>query len=158
MQVYKSAGANSEYIIMLEIGLKPDENNLTRSGVRNADYAKFRCKTARVVKIENKETGETIDKVASWWDPHFIYRVNETLSEPNYDTNQERINSKGIHFFKTRDAALHYNLDNDDMNFGDYMLDSNGGKYGHTTTLPSGERITWLRGTCCPQERPRQFC
>jgi len=104
MIVYKSAGKNNEYLITLE--LNPDkQNNLKRPSVVDPNYAKFRCDSARVVSITNKETGKLVDRAPSNWNPEFIYETGAFVYS-EYDTNINAVCGKGIHFYLTEKAAF----------------------------------------------------
>ena len=86
-------------------------NNMKRSDVVDPDHAKYRCRSAKVVGIENVLTGETAEKAYSGHDKRFCYRVGEMIEEPEYNTNIERVCDKGIHFYLTEEPAKFHALD-----------------------------------------------
>jgi antitoxin component YwqK of YwqJK toxin-antitoxin module len=88
--------------------LLPDsKTNESRKGVLNPYYAKFRCDKARVVDIVNFNNGITLDKDTSFYSCYFVYRKGEIVST-YYDLNLDNVCSCGIHYFKTRDAAISF--------------------------------------------------
>jgi len=103
---YKSAGDNNQYLVTLHIDPHPSNTNLERKGVAIKATAKFRCKKAFVAEIKNKNTGELTNKAASNYRSSFIYRQNEFIVEPDYDTDSESVCSEGIHFFLTEEVAF----------------------------------------------------
>ena len=108
MQYYKSAGENSEYIVILEIP-SDAQTNLERKNVANSKYAKYRCSKALVVDIEHKETKQKVDYVVSSYINSFVYTLNEIIEDIYFDDNLEEVCAEGIHFFKTKKQALIYN-------------------------------------------------
>lgn len=75
----------------------------------SATSRKCRCSKAKVLEIQNKD-GSTCNRgyVHSEHDIHFIYKVGETVSVDNFDTNRWNECAPGIHFFITREEALKY--------------------------------------------------
>ena len=69
---------------------------------------KCRCNKAKVLDIENIDTGEKVEEVYSDYDPKFIYKVGEIVSVDNFDNNRWRECASGIHFFMNRDNAINY--------------------------------------------------
>jgi len=130
MFVYKSAGKNNEYIVTLSIP-RSTPNNLERSGVDDRNYAKFRCKSAKVISIRNKYTDEKAESVQSNWVSDFIYKVGETLTESNFDEDLERVCGRGIHFYLSEDAAL-FHGQTKDINGIWKSYNDNGSKWTET--------------------------
>ena len=85
-------------------------NNMERGGVVHRDYAKYRCRSAKVIKIENVLTGETAKIATSGHDEQFCYKVGEMVEEPYYNTEIEIVCGEGIHFFMTKEPAVFYAL------------------------------------------------
>ena len=69
---------------------------------------KCRCNKAKVLDIENIDTGEKVEEVYSDYDPKFIYKVGEIVSVDNFDNNRWRECAAGIHFFMNKKNALNY--------------------------------------------------
>ena len=69
---------------------------------------KCRCNKAKVLDIENIDTGEKVEEVYSDYDPKFIYKVGEIVSVDNFDNNRWRECASGIHFFMNRKNAINY--------------------------------------------------
>ena len=71
---------------------------------------KCRCDKAIVVAIETVN-GEPsgLDEIASDRDGTFIYKVGETVTEPNFCEDRFKECAKGIHFFINRQEAVDYN-------------------------------------------------
>ena len=70
---------------------------------------KCRCDKAVVVAIEtiNGESTE-LNEIASDHDSNFIYKVGETVEEPNFCEDRFKECAKGIHFFINRQEAVDY--------------------------------------------------
>ena len=69
---------------------------------------KCRCNKAKVLDIENIDTGEKVEEVYSDYDPKFIYKVGEIVSVDNFDNNRWNECASGIHFFMNRKNAINY--------------------------------------------------
>lgn len=76
----------------------------------SATGRKCRCDKAFVVAIEtvNGESAE-LDEIASDRDNTFIYKVGETVTEPNFCEDRFKECAEGIHFFINRQEAVDYN-------------------------------------------------
>jgi len=89
------------YIIQLEI---PAESKRLSATTR-----KCRCNMAKVVAIQNIDgTDSGLSEVRSGHDHNFIYKIGETVVVDNFDDNRWNECSTGIHFFITREEAVHY--------------------------------------------------
>lgn len=73
---------------------------------------KCRCSSAIVLEIQylNGSILSKLHAVHSWYDPDFMYRIGETVSVADFDTNRFNECSTGIHFFITREEAVDYML------------------------------------------------
>lgn len=76
----------------------------------SATGRKCRCDKAVVVAIETT-SGESaeLDEIASDYDSNFIYRIGETVSVDDFDTDRFNECASGIHFFINRQEAVEYN-------------------------------------------------
>lgn len=76
----------------------------------SASGRKCRCDKAVVVAIETV-SGESaeLDEIGSDYDGTFIYKVGETVTEPNFCEDRFKECAKGIHFFINRQEAVDYN-------------------------------------------------
>ena len=76
----------------------------------SATGRKCRCDKAVVVAIETV-SGESaeLDEIASDRDGAFIYKVGETVTEPNFCEDRFNECAEGIHFFINRQEAVDYN-------------------------------------------------
>ena len=74
----------------------------------SATTAKCRCDKAKVLDIENIETGKKVNEVRSSYDSNFIYKVGEIVSVDNFDNNRWNECATGIHFFVNKDNAINY--------------------------------------------------
>ena len=74
----------------------------------SATTAKCRCDKAKVLDIENIETGKKVNKVNSNHDSNFIYKLGEIVSVNNFDNNRWNECSTGIHFFINKENAINY--------------------------------------------------
>ena len=94
---YKKA---SRYIVKLLI--------LEDAKRSSATTMKCRCDKAKVLDIENVETGEKIEEIESNFDSEFIYKVGEIVSVDNFDDDRWNECTSGIHFFMNRKNAINY--------------------------------------------------
>ena len=71
---------------------------------------KCRCDKAIVIAIETV-SGESaeLDEIASNHDCTFIYKVGETVTEPNFCEDRFKECAEGSHFFINRQEAVDYN-------------------------------------------------
>ena len=76
----------------------------------SATGRKCRCDKAVVVAIETV-SGESAElyEIASDHDGTFIYKVGETVTEPNFCEDRFKECADGIHFFINRQEAVDYN-------------------------------------------------
>jgi hypothetical protein len=74
----------------------------------SATTAKCRCDKAKVLDIENIETGDKVKEIRSSYDSNFIYKVGEIVSVDNFDNNRWNECSTGIHFFVNKENAINY--------------------------------------------------
>lgn len=74
----------------------------------SATTIKCRCDKAKVLDIENIETGEKIKEIRSSYDSNFIYKVGEVASVDNFDNNRWNECTAGIHFFLNKEDAINY--------------------------------------------------
>ena len=76
----------------------------------SATGRKCRCDKAIVVAIETV-SGEPaeLDEIASDYNGTFIYKVGETVTEPNFCEDRFKECAEGIHFFINRQEAVDYN-------------------------------------------------
>ena len=74
----------------------------------SATTAKCRCDKAKVLDIENIETGKKVNEVNSNYDINFIYKVGEIVHVDNFDNNRWNECSTGIHFFINKENAINY--------------------------------------------------
>ena len=107
MEVYKSGGSQNDYLITLEIDPNESNTNLSRK-VDVPTTAKYRCRRAFVKSIEHKTTGGPIESIESNYSDKFRYTVGLWVEEPGYDHNIQEVCTQGIHFFKSREPALHW--------------------------------------------------
>lgn len=74
----------------------------------SATTAKCRCDKAKVLDIENIETGKKVKEIRSSYDSNFIYKVGEIASVDNFDNNRWNECTAGIHFFLNKEDAINY--------------------------------------------------
>ena len=74
----------------------------------SATTTKCRCSKAKVLDIENIETGEKVEEIRSNYDNNFIYRVGEIVYVNNFDDDRWNECATGIHFFMKKDNAIKY--------------------------------------------------
>lgn len=77
----------------------------------SATTSKCRASKAVVMDIQSLEGESLEDAVAcSMYDPDFIYETEKTVESIGFDENRFNECSSGIHFFMTRQEAVHYNF------------------------------------------------
>jgi len=108
MEVYKSGGKNSDYLVTLRLADTSDSNTNLSRNVEDTLFAKYRCKKAFVISIKHKSSGQSVDCIESNYESTFIYKVGEYAVEKNYDADTSKICGKGIHFFKSKEPALYW--------------------------------------------------
>lgn len=74
----------------------------------SATTSKCRCNKAKVLDIENIETGKKVNEINSNYDINFIYKVGEIIHVDNFDNNRWNECSTGIHFFVNKENAINY--------------------------------------------------
>ena len=105
-------------IVTLEL-LEDTINNEKRDGVVDKKYAKFRCNTAKVVNIRNIKTGEKINSDISIFDGNFVYNLGNVIMVTYFNENLNEVCARGIHYFKTKGAALSWFYTQKNQNFHD---------------------------------------
>lgn len=96
--------------------IDPKLSNLSRDEVIDPNYAKFRCKQAKVISIYSVTADPTyaiceknqFTQGVSLKERSFKYVVGQQVDVPNYDNNIDNICSAGIHFFLTEKAAYYW--------------------------------------------------
>ena len=99
----KCIGDNNKipYIVKLEIPTDAKRSSSTSN--------KCRCSKAKVLEIQNLDgTVADIDKVYSYFNLDFEYKVNEIVKSDSFDDNFWKECSHGIHFFMNRQNAVMY--------------------------------------------------
>lgn len=75
----------------------------------SAASRKCRCNKAKIVGIYELDRSKSErSSIASNFDKTFIYKVGETVSVDNFDTNRFNECAPGIHFFITMQEAINY--------------------------------------------------
>lgn len=69
---------------------------------------KCRCDKAKVLDIENIDTGEKVESVPSNYNINFIYKVGEIVKVDDFDEDRWNECSSGIHFFMNKQNAIKY--------------------------------------------------
>lgn len=76
----------------------------------SATTRKCRCSKAKVLSITNLDGSESkLESICSTYDKSFIYKVGEIVEAPDFNEDRWDECSTGIHFFITRNEAVHYN-------------------------------------------------
>jgi hypothetical protein len=94
---FKKAGG---YIVELEI-----PKDALRS---SATTRKCRASKAKVISITSADGENSVESIASDYDGKFIYRIEETVEVPDFDTDRWNECAAGIHHFITRAEAEQY--------------------------------------------------
>lgn len=103
-------------------------NNEDRANVKraNAKYAQFRCSEAHVLDIYNPESGEKFTSATSFYDQRFKYTLGQVVKVYDYNSDNSKVWTKGIHYFLNEKAAIGYNM-----------------VYGYVTIISRNKRITY---------------
>ncbi len=99
------------FLVTLEIPLENNANNMNRSSIVDRQFAKMRCQKAKVLKIENMYSGESLPDdftCYSQYDNSFAYKKDEIVSVSNFDTDIDNVCAAGIHFFLSIEAVHYY--------------------------------------------------
>jgi len=105
-------------IVILEL-LNDSVTNEKRDDVVDDKYAKFRCNMAKVVNITNVKTGKRMKKDVSIYDDNFYYILNGVVKTHCFNETINEVCTEGIHYFKTKEAALSWFYNQEDKNFPD---------------------------------------
>ena len=76
----------------------------------SASSRKCRCSKAVVLSIKSIDGDQDFDRAVSDRDRSFVYEVRKTVSVDDFDENRWHECSTGIHFFITREEAVHHVL------------------------------------------------
>jgi hypothetical protein len=80
---------------------------ITKDALRSSGTSrKCRCSKAEVISITKGDESYS-DGISNYFNG-FIYRVGETVSVDDFDTNRWNECSRGIHFFITKQEAIDY--------------------------------------------------
>ena len=96
------------------IGYKKADKHLVKlliledSKRSSATTLKCRCDKAKVLDIENIETGEKVNEITSDYDKNFIYKVGEIVEVDNFNEDRWNECTTGIHFFLNKENAINY--------------------------------------------------
>ena len=67
-----------------------------------------RCSKAKVLSIKSIDETVKYTEAVATIDDNFVYRVGEWVEVYNFDTNRWHDAAPGIHFWMTREQAIHY--------------------------------------------------
>lgn len=85
------------------------ETNESRRCIRNPQYARYRGNHFRVVEIiDLKDNLMSLHSVKSVYDKNIVYTVGEIVKSDFFVTDLNKVNTHGIHFFRTIGGALSY--------------------------------------------------
>ena len=104
---YKSCG---DYIVTMK-KLPDTVTNESRKDVVDPLYSKFRADKLLVVRIEHKNTDETVTHVqnTTYRKKKIWYEVSKEVSVTDYNQDLDEVCAPGIHYFLSRDAAFYWN-------------------------------------------------
>ena len=102
-----------DVIITLEIPLENNAHNMNRSSIVNKQFAQMRCHYAKVLNIEDYDSGKSLPAIAinkcySHYDKTFTYKKGEIVSVSFVEFDIESVCGVGIHFFLSKEAVYHY--------------------------------------------------
>ena len=133
-------------IVTLEL-LDNSVTNEKRDGIIDKIYAKFRCNKAKVISIINVKTQEKMEMDRSIYPSVFVYTLGE-IRKTYFDENLDTVCTRGIHYFKTFEAALSwFYRQNNNFPDGKWIAWHENGQKKHEETykdhLHDGKWITW---------------
>jgi len=97
-----------------------DANNLTRNGVKNKQFAKFRAKSVTVLFIYDVQDKKLIPQYMheTYWKNVWYCVDEETVADYWNKFDLDTVCTHGIHFYLSLIAAIcHYSYFNDNNNF-----------------------------------------
>lgn len=104
---------NNRVIVILEIPAN-GKNNTNRMDIYDANYARYRCDSAKVISVKDMETGNELEGAISMFghsgQKKILYLKNEVVRSDNYNENPEVTFGAGIHFFLSEEPARHLSL------------------------------------------------
>jgi len=132
-------------IVTLE--LLDDSKTNEKRLVVDKNYAKFRCDKAKVVNIVNVKTGEKMVEDVSIHNSSFEYTLGEIVMPDYFNTDINKVCARGIHYFKTKEAALSwfYKQDNGFPDGKWTGFHDNGRKYYEGTFKNAKKDGKWIR-------------
>ena len=74
----------------------------------SATTFKCRCDKAKVLEIKDIDTGESMEKARSNYNPNFVYKVGEIVTVDDFDDDRWNECAPGVHFFMNKENALNY--------------------------------------------------
>lgn len=86
-------------------------NNEGRNGIVSARHAKYRCSQATVISITSwnrKYKYKRATNLGVFFAKPLVYKVGETITIDDYDTDLDKVYSNGIHYFLDRQTAVWY--------------------------------------------------
>ena len=122
-------------VVTLE--LDPNEPNNENRHVVNKQYAKYKCRTAKVIRVEDlNDPSIEFESASSYYNYNFEYIVGKIITEPNYDPDIDEVCSPGIHYFRSKNRARSYNEVG--LVSGLFIkCDDDGGRLSISGTLPN---------------------
>ena len=112
--------------------LEDTKTNLNRDNITNPTNAKYRADKLYTELIFNKhDPNETIQSISNtfYYKNVITYTVNSVTYPDSFDNNLNVVCSNGIHFFKSIERALLWDLDLFDTSYtGDYATYYDGGQ------------------------------
>jgi antitoxin component YwqK of YwqJK toxin-antitoxin module len=139
--VYKSCSKN--WIVVFQ-KLSDTKTNESRSYVKNPMYAKFRANKLLVVDIVHKFTNESIDRIenSTYCKKKITYEKGKNVEISDFDEDLDEVCAPGIHYFKCREVAFYYELEQ--VENGLYKQWYDNGQRNKECTLKDGN----LDGLC----------
>ena len=76
-------------------------------------YDNCRCNKAKVIKIEEMDgSTSNITEIASDYNMHFIYKLNQVVQSPTFNENRFDEFTDGIHFYMSKNQAKNFRFKN----------------------------------------------
>lgn len=104
---------NTRALVVLEIPAD-GKNNIQRTNIYDPNYARYRCDRAKVISIQDMETGEELEGATSMFGiggkNKILYLKGETVVSDGYEKDPHVIFGSGIHFFLSEEPARHLRM------------------------------------------------
>ncbi len=125
----KCRDKENEYIVVMIAPETNGQNNESRLGIVNAQFAKFRSNgfvVLGIMNIKSEQQVQCIEHISSFNAAPTTYRVGTTVFPSSYCVAKNVVCGPGIHYFKTLEASLQYSFASGRLGIDNEGYDENG--------------------------------